>query len=454
MIDYSILRENDIRGVYGKNITEQIALIIGSAFGTYLKQNNKDVCIVGYDNRISGKSLVTNLIQGLINTGINVKFLGMVTTPILNYATIKYNIEAGIMVTASHNPANENGFKLFGDNFLHLNKTELNKVYGLIKNKTFLIGKGSIDLLDIKDDYVLMLKTYINIGKKKLKIAIDTGNGTTSLFIDSIMKNFDFDIYYLNNFSDGRFPKHNPDPNDENNLKELIHIVIENKLDLGIAYDGDGDRVGIIDENGKIIENDKLLAIFAKYIFPKTTNKKLIFDVKSSMGLLNEIENFGGVPLMVKNGSAYIESKMVEENALIGGEYSGHIFFRDRFYGFDDGIYASLRLLEILSNSDKKCSELLNDYLELYNTPELKIPTTDEKKWKIVEEVKKYVINKKYNFEDIDGVRVEFKDGWALIRCSNTGPNLTLRFEAKTEERLTEIKKEFMDLLNSLVESV
>lgn len=452
MIDESVLRENDIRGIYKEGITELLAYRVGKSFGTYLiNEKNRTECVIGYDNRIGGETLVENLMRGLIQTGINVKFIGMTTTPILNYATILLNIEAGIIVTASHNPANNNGFKLFGDNFLHLKRNELEKVYNLIKNQNYINGKGSIEYYDISKSYINMIDTYILKGNKRLKIAIDTGNGTTSLFIKDIISKFNIEPIYLNIESDGTFPNHNPDPNNDNNLIELKQTVIKEKCDFGVAYDGDGDRVGIVDELGNTIESDKLISIFAREIIPKTLNKRVILDVKCSNALVDDIKKLNASPIMVKNGSAFIETELNIENVLIGGEYSGHIFFRDKFYGFDDGIYASLRLYEILSNTTKKCSELLAGYTHYFNTPEIKVKTTDDKKWDIVKRVKEYVITKGYEYLDIDGVRVIFDDGWALIRCSNTGPNLTLRFEAKTIDRLNEIKNEFESLINKLV---
>lgn len=451
MIDTSVLRENDIRGVSGENITEELAQRVGNAFGTYLIKKGQKYCVVGYDNRLSGEKLVENLMRGLVNTGINIKFLGMVTTPMLNYATISLNIEAGIMVTASHNPANENGFKIFGENFLHLKRAELEKVYEYIKNPIFIKDKGTIEYININDSYINMLETYTLKGNRRLKVAIDTGNGTTSLFIKDIIDKFNIEPIYLNVESDGSFPVHNPDPNNDKNLEELKSVIVKENCDFGIAYDGDGDRVGIVDELGNTIESDKLIAVFSRDIIPKTLNKKVLIDVKCSNALVEDVRRIGAEPIMVKNGSAFIETELSTRDILIGGEYSGHIFFRDKFYGFDDGIYASLRLYEILSNTNKKCSELLEGYTHYFNTPEIKVKTTDEKKWHIVNQVKEYVISKGYDYLDIDGVRVMFEDGWALIRCSNTGPNLTLRFEAKTNNRLNEIKNEFENLVNKLV---
>ena len=452
MIDTSVLRENDIRGVYGINITEDFAYIVGKSFGTYLKSNNKDTCVVGFDNRVSGSSLVKSLLKGLINTGINIKFIGLVTTPILNYATINLNIEAGIIVTASHNPSNENGFKLFGDKFLHLSHNELLKVYEIIKNGNYINETGTIEYLDISKLYIDMLDNHIKKGEKKLKVAIDCGNGTTSLYIKDIIKRFkNIEPIYLNATSDGSFPVHNPDPNNDNNLKELKEIVVKEKCDFGTAYDGDGDRVGIVDELGNTIETDKLIAIFARDILPVTLNKKVLLDVKCSNALEIDVNKLNGKPIMVKNGSAYIETEMNRQDVLIGGEYSGHIFFRDRFYGFDDGIYASLRMFELLSNKEKKASELLNGYKKFYNTPEIRIKTTDTKKWDIINKIKDYANKNNYDFLDIDGIRIKYSDGWALIRCSNTEPSITCRYEAESEKRLNEIKKEFETLINGLL---
>ena len=451
MIDVSVLRENDIRGVYGKNITEVLALKVGKAFGTYLTECNKTDCVVGYDNRISGEILVEYVVKGLMSTGINVKFVGLVTTPILNYATYNLNIEAGIMVTASHNPANENGFKIFGENFLHLKRNELERVYELIKGDEYEIGIGNVEYYDVIDKYIDMLDTYINIGDKRLKVAFDTGNGTTSLFIRKIIEKFNVEPIFINEKSDGTFPNHNPDPNNDNNLVTLKELVVKEKCDLGVAYDGDGDRVGIVDELGHTIETDKLVAIFSRYIIPKSLNKKVLFDVKSSKALEEDVIKIGGEPIMLKNGSAYLETIMFERDILIGGEYSGHIFFRDKYYGFDDGIYASLRMIEILSNQVKKCSELLNGYNKYFNTPEIRLIVGDNKKWNILNDVKKYVSSNNYEYIDIDGVRINFSDGWALVRCSNTSPEITMRFEAITEDRLKIIQEEFTNLVNSLM---
>ena len=452
MIDSSILRENDIRGVYGKTITVELALLVGKAFGTYLINKNRTACIVGYDNRIGGDKLVEKLMEGLRSTGVDVIFVGMVTTPLLNYSTILLKNEAGIIVTASHNPAGENGFKLFGDKFLHLKHEELEKVYELIKNEKFSVGTGNIKYIDTSKEYIKMMSNCVNKGNRLLRVAIDCGNGTTSLFIKNIIKEYKNIVpIYINATSDGSFPVHNPDPNNDKNLVELKKVVVSEKCDFGAAYDGDGDRIGIVDSLGNTIESDKLIAIFARNIIPNTSNKRVLMDVKCSNALKLDIENIGAEPIMVKNGSAYIETVMNERDVLIGGEYSGHIFFRDKHYGYDDGIYCSLRFFELISNTQKKSSELLDGYKHYFNTPEIRVRTTDDKKWCIIEKVKEYVKSKNYEYIDIDGVRVVFPDGWALLRCSNTEPSITMRFEAETNERLEEIKSEFTNLLNTLL---
>ncbi len=452
MIDSSILRENDIRGVYGKTITVELALLVGKAFGTYLINKNRTACIVGYDNRIGGDKLVEKLMEGLRSTGVDVIFVGIVTTPLLNYSTILLKNEAGIIVTASHNPAGENGFKLFGDKFSHLKHEELEKVYELIKNEKFSVGTGNIKYIDTSKEYIKMMSNCVNKGNRLLRVAIDCGNGTTSLFIKNIIKEYkNIEPIYINTTSDGSFPVHNPDPNNDKNLVELKKVVVSEKCDFGAAYDGDGDRIGIVDNLGNTIESDKLIAIFARNIIPNTFNKKVLMDVKCSNALKLDIENIGAEPIMVKNGSAYIETVMNERDVLIGGEYSGHIFFRDKHYGYDDGIYCSLRFFELISNTQKKSSELLDGYKHYFNTPEIRVRTTDDKKWSIIEKVKEYVKSKNYEYIDIDGIRVVFPDGWALLRCSNTEPSITMRFEAETNERLEKIKSEFTNLLNTLL---
>ena len=451
-MDTSILRKWDIRGIYPNQINEDVASTIGYAYAVYLKEKKIINCIVGRDNRIGGENLAKCLIKSLTDSGINVTYLDLVTTPMLNFACHKLNINYGIMVTASHNPKDDNGFKVFGDKCLHLEINDLKHLYDLIKENKKEISnlKGATENINIKDLYIKDLIDNINLENKRLKVIIDCGNGTASAIIKDVYKNLNCDTLFLYCESDPTFPNHHPDPNVFENLKDLRRIVLENNADLGIAYDGDADRIGIVDDKGNIIESDKLMAIYSKYILKESQNKNIIIDVKCSIALEDAIKNYGGKSIMVCNGSAYIESFINNYPAVFGGEYSGHVFFNDHHYGYDDGIYAGLRLQEILCNENKKLSELSDDYMKLYNTPELKIKCTDEKKFEVVNKIKEYAVFKNYKYNDIDGVRVNFEDGWALVRASNTGPNLTLRFEATSEARLNEIKNEFMNLVTDL----
>ena len=452
-LDTSILRKWDIRGIYPEQINENVAKQVGFAYAKFLKENNIDSCIVGRDNRIGGEKLSDALIYGLTESGINVINLGVVTTPMLNFACHKLSNPYGIMITASHNPKNDNGFKVFGDKCLHLETKKLNHFYDLVKanEKEISDVKGNIKNYNIKELYIEDLIYKINLDKKRLKVVIDCGNGTASTIIRDVYKNFNCDVIYLYSESDPNFPNHHPDPNVFENLKDLCNMVKATNSDLGIAYDGDCDRVGIVDNNGNVLETDKLMSIYSKDILKNNDNKNIIIDVKCSMALEDAIKRQGGNSVMVCNGSAYIETFVNEYPASFGGEYSGHVFFNDKHYGYDDGIYAGLRLQEILCKEDKKLSELTKDYQKLFNTPEIKISCSDDKKFDVVENIKNYCKEKNYEYLDIDGVRVKFSDGWALVRASNTGPNLTTRFEATTEKRVSELKEEFINLINDLV---
>lgn len=452
-LDETILRKWDIRGIYPDQINEDVAKMVGNAFAYFLKEQKYNTCVVGRDNRIGGKELAKSLINALIESGINVIYLDIVTTPMLNFASHKLNKPYGIMITASHNPKNDNGFKIFGGDFLHLGGKELIHFYDLIKNEMSLKSKekGKLKKYNIKEPYIESLINSINLEKKRLKLVVDCGNGTASTIIRDVYRNFNCDVIYLYSESDPTFPNHHPDPSVFENLKDLRKMVSETKSDLGIAYDGDCDRVGIVDNQGNIIETDKLMSIYSKDILKNSENKNIIMDVKCSMALEDAIKRYGGNPVMVRNGSAYIETYVQNYPAIFGGEYSGHVFFNDKHYGYDDGIYAGLRLQEILCSEDKKLSEITSDYKKLFNTPEIKIHCSDDIKFKVIEKIKDYCKNKNYTYLDIDGVRVKFSDGWALVRASNTGPDLTARFEASTEEKLNEIKEEFINLTNSLV---
>lgn len=446
-MDYNILRENDIRGEYPTQINALNVARIAKAFAYYLNDLGVDTCLVGHDNRLSSDELNNSLINALIESGINVKDIGLVTTAMFNYASICYEIPYGIMITASHNKASDNGLKIFGENYLHLRQSELKKLYEFVKEEKSINGNGELEHLNIKDKYICMLvNKFKRINKK---VVIDCGNGTGSVVVKEIFSRIFLDVSFLNCESDGSFPVHNPDPNVEENLKWLKNLVKIKKADLGIAVDGDCDRVGIVDENGNTITTDYLIGIFARYIIPNNQNKNVIIDVKCSSALDGEIRKIGGNPIMVKNGSAYIESVVFDTPALIGGEYSGHIFFRDDYYGFDDGFYAGLRLAKILGENNLKASDLTKDMVKYESTPEIRMEVSDDIKFDLVDSIKKYVKEKKYNCNFADGVRVNYEDGFALVRCSNTGPYITLRFEASNKDLLEQRQNEFMNLINN-----
>ena len=445
-MNYNILRENDVRGEYPSEINEVAVERIGKAFAYYLKEINVFKCIVGHDNRLSSDSLNEVLIKTLLSSGIDVVDIGLVTTPMLNYASIINEIPYGIMITASHNKASDNGLKIFGENYLHLRQDELKKLYGYVKENKKTTGGGNLTSISIRDKYINMLiSKFKRINKK---VIIDCGNGTASTVVKDIFSEIFLDVNYINSVSDGSFPIHNPDPNVPENLKWLIDMVKLKGADLGIAVDGDCDRVGIVDNEGKIITTDYLIGIFAREIVPFNQNKNVLIDIKCSSVISNVIKKEGGKPIMVKNGSAYIESLMYDTPALIGGEYSGHIFFRDDYYGYDDGFYAGLRFAQILDNKKILASDLTSDMKKLPNTPEIRIKVSDDNKFSIVNKIKEYVKKQGYSCNFIDGVRVDYKDGFALVRASNTGPYLTLRFEAGTEQILKERQDEFINIID------
>ena len=449
-MDYNILREHDIRGEYPVQINAEVAYKVGRAFGTYILQKQVNTAIVGHDNRLSSEELNAALIEGILDTGAYVLDIGLSTTALFNYSSIVAGIPYGIMLTASHNPAADNGFKLFGHQYLHLEREELDIVYKLIKEETFASGRGLLSRDKYDNAYIRMLVEKSNL-RRRLKVVIDCGNGTTSVFIKRIFDKLNVDVIYLNAESDGSFPVHNPDPNEPKNLVWLQEKILETGADVGIGLDGDGDRVGIVDEKGQMVATDTLIAIFAADIIARYDNRNIIYDVKCSKALEIELARLGANPLIKKNGSAYIETQTYKNLAFFGGEYSGHVFFADDYFGFDDGIYAGLRMVELLSRTEKKCSELYAHMEKFYNTPEIRLAVPDSKKWDIIAKVKAYAESKQYSILTIDGVRVNYDDGFALIRCSNTSPQITLRFEARTEADLKLREAEYMTLLEALI---
>ena len=451
MINKKVFREYDIRGIYPSEINEELAYQVGRSYASLLIKDYKmNTCVVGMDNRLSSPKLHDELIRGLTDTGMNVIDLGLCTTPMYFYGCI-YTHTFGMMVTASHNPKDDNGFKFCFDRFGNARGKQVYDFKDYTLKGNFILGQGKITTLDIFPYYKSLIKDNISMGDKKIKVVIDPGNGTTSLFAKEIYSMFDnLDIVMINDVSDSNFPNHHPDPAVAENLHQLQTKVKEESADIGIAFDGDGDRVGFVDENSTIIPTDKFMVINERYLFPTLKDKRTLYDVKCSKIVEEEAKKLGGEAILCRTGASYTRAEINKQQIPFGGEFSGHFVYTDRFPGFDSGIYAGLRMLEILSKSEKTFSELLDGITNYYNTPEIKVAVRDDNKFKIVEEVKKYAHEKKLDTIEIDGIRINYSDGWALIRSSNTGPNLTLRFEFTTEERLNEVKEEFINLIDKI----
>ena len=448
-----MFREYDIRGIWDKDIDEEISYYIGRAFATKLLSFKKNKMIVGYDNRLSSEIIEKNLVKGLTDGGVDVVRLGLVTTPMYYYAWDVLDIKCGIMITASHNPKEYNGFKMSYNGIHNCFGKDVSDLYYVILNGIYSEGNGEISDYDIKEEYINMIHNHINMGNNKLKVVYDCGNGTTSIVANDIFKDTD-NIEYIPLFadSDGTFPNHHPDPAVEENLKYLKEKVLEVNADCGIAFDGDGDRVGVVDNLGNMIPIDKYMIIVWRDIYNKVKIKKGFYDIKCSNALKDELVKLGIEPIETRSGNSYTKMISYENDYPFGGELSGHLYFRDRFIGTDDGIYAGLRMVEILSKTNKKASELLEGINKYYSTPESKLPVEDSKKDEIMSRVEEYSLEKGYTYSKIDGIKILYEDGFALIRKSNTSPNITYRYEAKTKERLKELEDEFNLLLNDLKE--
>lgn len=446
-INKNIFRGYDIRGIYPSEIDEDTAYTIGLGFGSYIKSIGKTNCVVGHDNRLSGMVLYNALIKGITATGIDVISLGLCTTPMYYYACIKLKVISGVMVTASHNPKDDNGFKFAFDESGNCKGQEIQDFLAYILKGEFSKGLGEVSIYDITNDYLELFRTNFNFGKRRVKVVIDPGNGTSSIIAKRIYDMFPIDAIYINDKSDGNFPNHHPDPCVEANLEQLKAKVLEVSADVGLSFDGDGDRMGFVTSTGKFIPTDKYMVIVVRDLINKVSKKEFLCDVKCSKSFSDEVEKLGAKCVTSRTGNSYTKAAVRDLDLPFGGELSGHVYFRDRWPGFDSGLYAGLRLLEILSNTDKNVEELLEGITEYYSTEELKFKSPDDIKFGVIDKILEYVKGKNYNYLDIDGVKVLFDDGWALVRASNTGPNITVRFEANTEERLAALQKEFIDLI-------
>ena len=438
-----IFREYDIRAIVDKDLTDHDVVLIGKAFGTYLRSENRSKVTVARDCRLSSENYEHLLIDGLLATGCDVVDIGVCPTPVFYFSIRHFKNEGGVIVTASHNPPEYNGFKLCSG-YDTLFGEQIQKVRQIIENRIFAEGSGSTRTADGITPYKKFLQDNVKLARP-LRVGIDAGNGTAGVVAVPIIRNLGCEVFDLYCDMDGNFPNHEPDPTVVKNMQDLTGLVREKGLDVGIGYDGDGDRIGVIDEKGDIIWGDQLMIIYAREILSRKPGATFLSEVKCSQSLYHDIEKHGGRAIMWKTGHSLIKQKMKEVKAELAGEMSGHMFFADRYFGYDDAVYASCRLLEILAATGKSITELLSDVPRTYTTPEIRVPCPDDRKFQVVKDVTEY-FRQRYDIIDIDGVRVLFKDGWGLVRASNTQPVLVLRFEAPSQTRLSEIQ--------SLVESV
>jgi len=431
-----VFRKYDIRGLFKKELDENFAEALGKAVGTYLG-SGKSVC-VGMDNRDSSPLLKNSLVRGLLSTGCNVIDIGTVTTPLLYYSIFLHNKDGGVMVTASHLPKEYNGFKICkGKETIH--SEEIQKVKKIMESKDYARGSGKIEKKDVIEDYIKEIKKKIRL-KRKLKVIVDCGNGTGGLVAPKLLRELGCNVTELFSEPDGNFPNHVPDPTLPEEYGVLMDIMKKGKHDLGIAYDCDCDRLGVVNEKGNMIYGDQMMILFSRELLKKRKGEKILIEVKCSKALIDEVEKNGGIPIMCRTGHSFIKEAMKKENAMISGEMSGHIFFKDEYYGFDDAVYASCRLLRLISEQNKTISELLSDAPKYYSSPEIRVKCPDEKKFLVVEEISNE-LKKDYEVLDIDGVRFNCNDGWGLIRASNTEPIIVLRCEAKSKKGLKQIKE-------------
>jgi phosphomannomutase/phosphoglucomutase len=444
-INPKIFREYDIRGVVDKDLTLDVVRRLGQGFGTYMSNMDRKELVVGRDGRLSSEAFSEALIEGLLSTGCAIVDIGVCPTPVYYFSIFHLHKEGGMMVTGSHNPPEFNGFKvsvgkgtIFGEEIQHLRR--------LIEKGRFVSEKGSVSKDEIIPSYQDYIKQNIKL-RKEIRVVIDAGNGTAGPVAAPLLRDLGCEIEELYCEIDGSFPNHFPDPTIPENLKNLIACVKKRGAHLGIGYDGDADRIGVVDDTGNILWGDQLMILFSREILKERKGATFVAEVKCSQNLFDDIERHGGKAIMWRTGHSLIKDKMKAEKAVLGGEMSGHLFFADRYLGYDDAIYASCRLIELLSNTDKKLSQLLDNVPRTFITPEIRMDCPDEIKFRVVEKIKEE-LKRQYPIIDVDGVRVRFKDGWGLVRASNTQPALVLRFEALTGKGLREIRKLVVEKVN------
>jgi len=439
MINPQIFRQYDVRGIVDKDLTDETVFLLGKGFGTYLRNLEMDSVVIGGDARLSSPRFKTEFTRGLMETGCNVKDVGILATPVLYFCIQELSVDAGVMITGSHNPPEYNGFKL-NVGLMSIYGDEIQKILKIIESGEFAEGEGALEkiegLIGIYQDYLV---ENIKLDRP-VKVIVDAGNGAGGPIIPEILTRLGCEVTEMYCEMDGTFPNHHPDPTVVEYIRDLIQAVKTSDAEIGIGLDGDADRIGVVDENGDILFGDQILNVYARDFLKNNPGEKIVGDVKCSKIFYDDIKKYGGVPIMYKTGHSMIKKKMKEENVKLGGEMSGHIFFADRYFGYDDAIYAACRFIEILSKGNMKVSELLADQPKMYNTPEIRVDCPDDIKFSLVDKVRDSFIAEGAEVNDIDGMRVTFSDGWGLVRASNTQPVIVMRFEAETPERLDEIR--------------
>ncbi len=448
-MNQNIFREYDIRGIVGRDLTEENVAILAKAIATFFVRNGAKRIAVGFDARASSPVFQDLLIKSFNDCAIDCVNIGKVPTPVLYFAVFTRAVDGGVMITGSHNPPDHNGFKIcLGKSTLF--GSQIQEIKEIALSNDFAEGNGTTETIDVLEDYKKEILSRINLGNRKLKVVVDGGNGMGGVTAVPIYEKLGCELIELFTEPDSNFPNHHADPTVVENLQDSIKAVKETGADLAIAFDGDGDRIGVIDETGRIIWGDELMVLFSRAVLQENPNSTIIAEVKCSQKLFDDIESRGGKPLMWKAGHSLIKAKMKETNAALAGEMSGHIFFADRFYGFDDATYAGARVLEILSKTDKSLSELLSDLPETFSTPELRVDCSEERKFEIVQKIADEfsTTNKVIT---IDGARILFANGWGLVRASNTQAILVLRFEADSEENLAKIRETVENRVNYFI---
>ncbi len=443
----SVFRAYDIRGVVDTELSEKSVLLISKAIGSEAIEKGIDTLYVGFDGRLSSPTLSEALIAGLRDSGCSVVSLGMIPTPLLYFATHTTEIHSGVMLTASHNPANYNGLKIVFNKSC-LADDQIQKIRQRVAEKAFATGQGDLTQRDINTSYIGEVCNRIDIAKP-MKVVLDCGNAVPSNVAPTLFSKLGCQVDTLFGDIDGSFPNHHPDPTVSKNLQSLVAAVKDNEADLGIAFDGDGDRLGLVTNLGEEINADKMLMLLTQAIAPHYPGEAVVFDVKCSKSLEELIRDSGMQPVMHRSGHSFMKQKMQETNAPLGGEYAAHVFLKDRWYGFDDGIYTAARIVEILSQQDASTSEQFAHYAVPFSTPEIKIAVDEQSKFELVNKIVQLADFPDGHCNTLDGLRVEFENGWGLVRASNTSPALLLRFEASSAQQLDEIIERFKALIQT-----